>query len=279
MSGLQIEKSSVVYNDTDGNRYILFDGEHPIYNYSKIPMQVFHNNITITELLVEIQEKYEKLSRGTSEHNINAFILNSIFASKIVQSPYPPKFLEIGCTTGLMSWNIISLLKIFNLESHYCGVTDTIGDQSDNRWLDYIAQIEAPCHFALYTSDYDYIMLEKGIFDIVFVNGMVTYTDVESMLKEACRMVAKDGILVIHTASDYKLEEYISKCTDDMRVIPLALDDKIMIIKSEDILIEDIKIPLAKELDECRNFVANIGETISAEEIRQWVKIIDGFID
>lgn len=135
MYNVTIEKFSIVFRDSEGQKHILLDGDHTVRNVSRIPIQIFDNNVTWAEKLVEIQEKYELLSRGTEEHNADAFLVNCILTNYLVEKVKPAKVVEIGCTSGLLSWSLIQLLHVFHEDSSLCCVTDAIGNCSNDIWL------------------------------------------------------------------------------------------------------------------------------------------------
>lgn len=282
MSEIAIEKFSIVFRDNEGQKHILLDGDNTVKNVSRIPLQIFDNNVTWAEKLVEIQEKYELFSRGTEEHNIGAFLINCLLANYLVEKVGPAKVIEIGCSSGFLSWNLIQLLHVFHEDSSLCCVTDVIENCSNDTWLARVKDSVNLIHMSLLVSEYDKIMLAQDSFDAVVINGNLGEQLNSSVLRQGLHLLSQQGIMICLTnrQTDRVTEMMDSVVTKYDRI---AMDDKrsIFIIHKEDMKeeISDFSINVKYVNEAFNDFMEK--EVVSSEEknmIDSLIKILNDAI-
>ena len=276
MNDIAIEKFSIVFKDNEGQKHILLDGDHTVRNVSRIPLQIFDKNVTWAEKLVDIQEKYELLSRGTEEHNADAFLINCILTNYLVEKVKPAKVVEIGCTSGLLSWSLIQLLHVFHEESSLCCVTDAIGNCSNGIWLARVNDSANLIHMSLLVSEYDKIFLAQDSFDAVVMNVSLGEKLTPAVLRQGFHLLSQQGIVIclVNRQTDRFIEMMDSMAKKYERI---AIDNSraIFIIHKEDIVeeISDFAIKV-KNVNEAFNDFMEKGTGGSGER-----HMIDSLID
>ena len=252
MSDIAIEKFSIVFRDNEGIKHILLDGDNTVRNVSRIPLQIFDNNVTWAEKLVEIQEKFELLSRGTEEHNIGAFLINCLLANYLVEKVGPAKVIEFGCSSGLLSWNLIQLLHVFHEDSSLCCVTDVIGNCSNDTWLARVNDSVNLIHMTLLVSEYDKIMLAQDSFDAVVINGNLGEQLTSSVLRQGLHLLSQQGIMIcLINRQAERFIEMMDGITKKYERIMMDDNRAILVFRKKDIVEEisdfDIKVKCVNE--------------------------------
>lgn len=239
MNGLKIDGCSMIYEDALGEKHVLIDGIHTIRNVSRIPLQNFDNNKALIEYLVEIQEQYEVKSRNSQEHTMIPFIMNCIVANYLIETPFSVKALEIGCTTGMVSWNLVNVLRLFHPKSSLCCVSDVIGNGTSDLWLNEVVDVINEFKMSLLVSDYDEMPLESSSFQVVVINGIVPNKSQIDAMQEVFRVLAKDGIMVCDVKGDIMgMETKLYKLVFKYERILINMNEAIYIIRQGDVIIE-----------------------------------------
>lgn len=103
-----------------GQSRILLDCQDYFANKSRIPMHSFvEENITVPAFLLGLGEHYGELSESTGEEeNAEEIQLISVLtAASLIRSALPVKAVELGCTSGVLSYYLAKILGTFNPES------------------------------------------------------------------------------------------------------------------------------------------------------------------
>lgn len=208
MGKIQFEDNKFLYMDGDACE-VLLDCGNFMANKSRIPMHSFEPDaLTIPNLVVKCLKQHEALCNGQEEvHNgYENLILNLLLISELIKTPFPRKVLELGCTSGIVSYYLAAVLGIFDGNNTLCCVSDAVGNTSGNQWLDRISLVKCPPRLTMEAADYDCTMLESESFDIVFINGTVRFEEPYRVIQEAERLVKKEGRLVCYSCNSPLLE-------------------------------------------------------------------------
>lgn len=191
----------------DGEKSVeLLDLLNLAANKSKYPMQVLSNGEgNIPQLLSDMTEKHKEIG-GRDDEVFAAYLLDIIMISHLIRSSRPFKVLEIGATDGILSYHLAAVMGKLNRESLLCCVSNVIGNSSANHWLDRISMVEEPPNLSMLASDYESTQLETGNFDIVVVNGAVRFDKPYETIREAERLVKKNGVLLCYVKNMPLLE-------------------------------------------------------------------------
>lgn len=210
MIRISTDHYSIYAIDENGVEHVLFNGESAIDNYSLVPLWKFNDCKIAIEYLIDILDQYLTITENTNEHNLSAFVIGCMVADRIKTLPYHAVVTEIGCSSGCLSYMLAEVMGLFDSKSSVCGVTNIIGNDSGNYWIDYVSMVKKPCKFSMLASDYDDCHLASGESDIVVVNGNEEYENPEVVMLLAFRLLKRDGLLVVHSANSF-FERYVGE--------------------------------------------------------------------
>lgn len=235
MSDIKIEGFSLVLYDDAGKKHELFDGVHTYRNVSHITTQSFEGSKAGIEYLIDIQDEYNNIALGSSEHTIIPLIINSIIANYLVEREDSVKALEIGASTGYMSWNLIKILELFNKESTLVCVIDNY--DSINNWRMITAQESDKIKTSLLISEYDNLQLAENSFDIAVINGNAYINNAPTLLKYVTDYISEKGILVIYAKeSIFETDMELVNIAYNFEKIVVSPEEAIYLIKKENVL-------------------------------------------
>ena len=124
-----------------------------LHNYSRVPGHRIEDTgvKTISELVIENSKLHKDLFCGTPNmvYQNACFLCDCIIADLFMHKGEPLKAAEIGCNNGLLTAHFAPLLSAFDPNAKYVCVSNTIGNESNNIWLDIISQINTPEGFVL----------------------------------------------------------------------------------------------------------------------------------
>lgn len=280
MTSIIYEENKIVFLDGDQKK-ILLDTGNLAANKSRYPMQIDSDkNISIPKLLADLVNEHGIVTNG--EGNFVPFYLLDILAtSYLFRTSVPLKVLEIGATSGILSYHLASLMGKLNHESLLCCVSDVIGNGSENHWLDMISMVEEPPKLSFLVSDYESTPLETKNFDLVVLNGMDDYDKPYETIREAKRLVKKDGILLCYVKNSPLLESCFKLVFSDREEYMISPQEMILVVTVPDIAWEEEKLPVLDE--EISKLLQELRQTIrpgcSQTEIRPLIQRIDECID
>lgn len=243
MSEIKYDSSGVVAVDYYGNRIKMLDFQNFFINKSRLPMHLitqnkinwFHED-TVFGYLVKLSDKYEQFfqaqNNDTSKLHKHTMLIISLFIAKIlVETALPVKVCEIGCDEGSLSYLLAEVTGKFNPSSHLCLVSNTIGNDGNNRFLDAISLCENPPELSVAISDYDNTNLQSDSFDIVVINGNVNYSNPFDVVKEAERLVKKGGNIICYANHTPELESTLKTILDYYEAFCIIPDINILNVK------------------------------------------------
>lgn len=210
----------------DGIEKIILDLDDFMMNKSRIPFHSIKGDRTVSDIVIDLMDAHDRISEGTDEHRylIQYTLLDTLILRSAVQTSKPLKALELGAVNGVLSYHLGTILGILNKDSEMVCVCDTIGNGSENRWIDAICQIkerEQP-QVRFLASDYDSTMLKENAFDIVIINATNEIKDIKGTVVEAMRAVKSFGEVFCICHDDnwllYDMFMYFMAYCDDYQV-------------------------------------------------------------
>lgn len=196
MGSFATRESKFIYADDEGEKIIL-DLNDFMKNKSRIPFHSITGDRTVSDIIVNLMDEHEPVSEGTDEgrYIIEYTLMDTLIFEYAVQTSKPINAVELGAGNGVMSYHLGTIIGILNKESELCCVCSTIGNGSENRWVDAICRIkedEQP-GIRFMASDYDNTILKDSAFDIVVINATEYISDIKGTIEEAKRIVKNKG--------------------------------------------------------------------------------------
>ncbi|MBQ8526968.1 MAG: class I SAM-dependent methyltransferase [Lachnospiraceae bacterium] len=280
MGGLRIEENRFVYVDA-AERTVLLDCNDLIENYSRLPLQYLPEGECLPRLILDGIKEHGIIATGTKEEQADKeyATIEMLVAKEHMKTPHEIKVLEIGCTSGILSYHLAKLMGKYHAESQLCCVTDTIGNESGNGWIDKIALLGEAPRLSFLATDYDCMPLPDGYFDVVVINGSVSFLQKEEMLSEAVRVLKEDGVLIAYVVEDVDLIQRIASKSlgldsymylEDRCVLKVAaqqLQRKLRRGEEKSYVREDVK-RICEEL---------VREEATSEQLREMIRMLDRF--
>lgn len=230
MGKLIVENEVFMYMEQEEKR-VLLDCRDYLSNKSRIPMHSFDGDLTIPGLLLKLFKIHPQLGEGGTDYNdsIENLLIDILVVSELIKSSCSVRVLEFGCTSGIMSYHLATILGLFNKKSSLCCVCDTIGNNSNNQWLDKISLVEYMPRLSMLAADYDETNLESKHFDIVLINGNCGFVEPLPMIKEAMRVVKDEGIVICYVNQQPLLESSFKMLFEKREEYSLTAQTKIMV--------------------------------------------------
>lgn len=224
------------------DKFILYDGDEQeillnslelMSNKSRIPMQSQTGGDTIPKLIISLAEEHKKISSKTEEAegigSFAAYLMDILLVPYLFRTSVPLKVAEVGAENGVLSYHLASLMGRLNPESSLCCISNIIGNDSENQWLNRIVMVENPPVLSMLVADYEDTQLASDHFDIVVINGSVRIEKPYDTIREAERLVKKDGVIFCYSKESPLLESCFKLIFADRREYEVIPDEKILI--------------------------------------------------
>ncbi len=274
MSAIFMENNIFILEDIFGKRNELLDCRKLLSNKSSIPINTFTEGRTIPKFLVQLFHEHKERWRE-NEAGLY-FLFDILITSFLIQKSKPFYVLEIGGENGILSYHLASLLGGFHKKSSLCSVCHTIGNNSNNNWLDRISLVQEAPEYSLLVTDYDNTCLLDHIFDIVVINGSINFFNPYRVLEEAERLVKNGGVIFVFLQDMPLLEDSFKLKFSERKEYYFTPSMGIMIK-------EDGNEQKEKRSDYVLNLVKEINDMLESciplEQIRSLMKKIDAEID
>ncbi len=218
----------------DGEKQrILLDTGNPLANKSQLPLCPVPESLgveTFPHLFGKLQQCHAEISLGTKEGSLAAMLIDLIATSHLMSTALPMRVVELGATSGILSYHLATLMGKMNPESSLCCVTNTIGNGSDNRWLNRVSRVEQPPVLSLVATDYEATPLASDYFDMAIINGVERF----EKPGEAVRLLKKGGNLICHAMDAPYLEDCFKKAFPDCQEYGAGSNDKVLVAPHAD---------------------------------------------
>ncbi len=250
-------------------------------NKSRYPMQMLPDGKTgLYSLLTDLKDSHKRISDGRED--VFPYYLTDILAvSYLVRTSAPLKVLEIGASSGILSYHLAVLMGKMNAESKLCCVSNVIGNDSENHWLDKISMVEEPPDLSFLVSDYEDTQLETGKFDFVVLNGTERFDKPYETIREAERLVKKNGVLLCYVKDAPLLESCFKLIFPEHEEYPILYQEMILEVTKPESSWKEKSLP---ELEtEVSGLFAKLRQVVKngrrPEEVRPLIHQIDACVD
>lgn len=279
MKTITYENGHFVFIDGD-RREALLDYSHFMLNRSRYPMQTLPDGKTgIVSLIVELRNSHKELSH--EEDVFPSYLLDIIVTSYLIRTAAPLKVLEIGATSGILSYHLAVLMGKLNRESLLCCVSNVAGNGSENHWLDRISMVDDPPNLSMLVSDYDATQLQTGNFDIVILNGTDWFDKPYETVREAERLVKKSGVVLCHAKDAPLLESSFKLVFPERREYEITPLETILAVSDPETSWKQDKPPVLE--DESANLFQEMRQIVKPgcrpDEVRPFLREIDRCAD
>lgn len=274
----------------EDGKFVFVDGEKKVAlldvmdfmaNKSRCPMQILSDGgLSIPVLISDLTDRHIDIG-GESEEVFPYYLLDILATSYLIHSSVPVKVLEIGATSGILSYHLATLMGKLNKESLLCCVSNVIGNDSSNHWLDRISMVEEPPDLSLVISDYEATQLENGHFDIVILNGPAGFDKPYETVREAQRLVKKKGVLICHVKDTPLLESSFQLVFPERQEFEISHREKILAVTKVETAWQQEKPPVLEEeaLELLRELRRIPRPGCHQEEMKPWIWKIDECVD
>jgi len=206
MGSVVLENDKFYYSG-NGKKELLLDCKDYINNNSRLPLEIDNGNISVVNLLLALLKSHSNIIAGVrADDSMEMLLLDILFAKRLMKSKDSIKVLEIGCTDGIVSYHLATMIGCFNPNSTLCCVSNTMGNDSGNNWLDYIASVSQLPKLSFMSTDYDDIMLQSDYFDVVMINGTCFFEEPIDVISQAKRLVKDSGNIICYANSQPLLD-------------------------------------------------------------------------
>lgn len=197
MNNFVMENNQFIYMDASGKKVVL-DCRDCLQNKSRVPFYGEDGIPTIPSILLNLVKKYNDMYEGTKEHIMGFYyaLLSALVTAEHIKGAEPKNVLELGCEKGILSYHLASILGKLHPQSLLYCISNTIGNESGNQWLDYISQVEELPKIAFAAVDYEDFHLRDEHFDITIINECEQMEQTKKIIEEAIRVTKPNGKLI-----------------------------------------------------------------------------------
>lgn len=268
MNTVNLENDIFVYNRKK-KKTVLLDCTDFLSNKSRIPMHSLAGDLTVPELIVSLIDDKKPLALAD-------LLLDILVVSQLVKTAFPVKVLEIGAASGVVSYHLATLLGKFHPESFLCCISDSIGSDSESRWLDHIVLVEEPPKLSFLAGDYDDTHLQENEFDLIVINGIAVYESYQRVICEAERLIKMDGTVICYSIDSPSLEKDFKIAFPQTEEYPVLGNVNIMVASSFE------KRGKLDQIEEICSYIKEIRESMAERrpiEIENFLDKIRGYLE
>lgn len=190
---------------------IILDCNDRIHNISRVvghvPSDQKQNFVTVIDLITLNYQRHQQMNFEKTPPPMLYSVIDTLLSDYFMRHGEPLRIAEIGCNNGVMSFHIAPLLAAYDPNADYVCVCNTIGNESNNQWLDLISQVTPPDGLALIASDFSHTLLQKEHFDVTVINGDVHIDDPMKVIEEAARITKPNGRIFCFSIDQYLLND------------------------------------------------------------------------
>lgn len=213
-------EDGVFYWEKGEKRTCLLNCNDFLSNKSYIPMHsIDGQSRTVFDIIGKLLNK--GIEQGLGEEIIHQrLLIDVLLIRQLISTSKPLKVLEIGCKDGSLSYHLASIMGEFHKESIlYC-----MSDQMEIEWLGRMEQVEELPHLSFLATDYEEALLEKGAFDIIFLNGEIQTKKEYEVLERTLSFLKEEGSLIVYNNETPLLEstfQLLFKEREEYRFSPM----------------------------------------------------------
>jgi len=259
-------------------------------NKSCLSLQATDRSYSLPFILYDLKTQYENLS--LNEENLkdttDYFLIDALLSAYLITTSQPVKIAEIGCTNGRLSFHLSTIIGKFNEQSTLCCISNTIGNESGNQWLDMISQAEVSPNLSFMATDYHDTNLNSEHFNIVVINNSVVLNNTDAIVSEAVRILKPNGFLICYAKQD--LVRSIKDVASSYEEYPVSSDTSVLVVRKKDVTIKPDELYLWKTQAEKDCLLAEIvlQEDINTDRLFAYIQTLDshatiaaknGFVD
>lgn len=283
MGQMCFENDKILYED--GNRKeVLFGCEEKISNYSRIPLRTIGGEgDSLLGLFLECLDEHEVIADGTNEKNASCeyATMDLLLAGEHMKTPYELNVLEIGCSSGVLSYHLAKIMGKYNENSRLCCVTNTIGNGSESGWTDRISALGCVPKVSFLATDYDNMPLSDGYFDVVFLNASEAFEKKEAVLSEAQRVLKDDGLFLAYVVGDVDLIQQIAYQSSAIKTYMYMPDRCLLRVEAPNFLLPKrqekmLSFDVKSVADSCKVMLES---DVEVKEIRDMLRCLDAYVD
>ena len=277
LSFISYENCQFFLTDGDDNKTAILKIYDQLSNYSSLPMYESEGGKkypvfdVLTSIFNDFDRVNEDVAQGLDKTEVQLCML--LIAKVLLKKHRDFKVLEIGCDKGVLSFSLARLLKQFNGNNQLICVTDAMSVNCNDRWYDKILLSGAEEIVSLVTTQYNNGLFPRDYFDIVIINGSVSFEDSEKVIYNAVNFTKNNGLLITLPASQYLLsscfqvivencDEYYLNSASSVLVKTIDKKDKYSAYKrTEDYKVSLLKRGIVSEFVSLKEIVEKLGET------------------
>lgn len=236
MNNFVYENDQFIYN-TITEKKILLDCNNFFGNKSRVPFHTLSDGPTVPKMILDLLAWHSEYSDGTNQQNWGIYytLIDVLVTSYHVKSSSPKKILELGCSNGIMSYHLATILGKLHPQSLLYSVANTIGNESNLQWLDFISRIEEMPQLAFAATDYETTNLKDNNFDITIVNGSVPIDQPDQVLAEAWQVTKDDGYVICYAENQPLLESVFQLLFPEREEYFFTYQGKVLVVHKKNI--------------------------------------------
>lgn len=235
MNNFVFENNRFCYTDSSGEQ-VLLDCRNYLQNKSRVPFHSLDGTPAIPDILSNLLKEYSETYKGTEQFIMGFYytLLDVLVTAEHIKTSAPKKLLEIGCGNGILSYHMATILGKLHPQSLLYSISNTIGNESGNLWIDYISQVEELPQIAFAATDYEETHLRENHFDITIINGTLPIEQPERVIQETVRVTKPGGKIICLARHQPLLESMFQLLLPEVQ--EYYLDEEIKILTTEKIM-------------------------------------------
>lgn len=242
----------------------IFNANYYLDNKSRVLKHTSDECETIPSFIIKLNRKHEKIFPDDNQKygdTLDYVLMDFILAKELSGKSSPFRVCEIGCDTGVLSYHLTEMIGRFNGASQLCLATDTIDNDGNNFFLDAISLAEYQPELSMFVGDYDKTNQQSNSFDIVVINGTINFLNPYNVIKEAERILKKDGIIICFSCHNHLLDSTFKLIFSEREEYNVLPDEIITVVRVNDETWYHEAYDFKKELSEFKLRLASIIST------------------
>lgn len=198
MGYLNVHENKFYFVYDNGDKKLLLDFFDFLSNKSYIPLHFIGDKEydIISDLIIKISDECNKTENEIDPVDRSMLVCASILTiNKYMQRAKGNNILEIGCTSGILSYFLGLISEFFGKSSLQC-VSDVISSDGQSDWLNNIMLLNNADDISILYSSFEHINFKDSFYDITVINGYDYFENPNDIVKNAVRMTKDNGLLI-----------------------------------------------------------------------------------